>query len=180
MTFSRYGMMCKCWALDPCSRPSFSKLVSFVCDQLTDREEKVGLSSNMLFLKESLIFFTSTVVQMYKYYIWSTCIIISFLFQLYHNMLDQTSSDYQNAILDISALTKQKENQAQSANDYCRTHGTEESKAEVPNSDTVTPEETLVKPSDAEWSPVTECKATKCSKHFIYIYIFLKQFNFFY
>ena len=41
--FSRYEMMCKCWALDPCERPSFSKLVSVVCDQLTDREEKVGL-----------------------------------------------------------------------------------------------------------------------------------------
>lgn len=38
----RYGMMCKCWALDPCDRPSFSKLVSFIGEQLTDREEKVG------------------------------------------------------------------------------------------------------------------------------------------
>lgn len=38
----RYGMMCKCWALDPGSRPSFSELVSFTCNQLTDREEKVG------------------------------------------------------------------------------------------------------------------------------------------
>ncbi|XP_060950012.1 receptor-type tyrosine-protein kinase FLT3 [Limanda limanda] len=38
---SVYGMMCKCWTLDPCDRPSFSKLVSFVCDQLTDREEKL-------------------------------------------------------------------------------------------------------------------------------------------
>ncbi|XP_074549722.1 receptor-type tyrosine-protein kinase FLT3-like [Halichoeres trimaculatus] len=36
-----YGMMCKCWALDPCNRPSFSKLVSFMCDQLMDREEKL-------------------------------------------------------------------------------------------------------------------------------------------
>uniref|UniRef100_A0AAZ1XAL1 receptor protein-tyrosine kinase n=1 Tax=Oreochromis aureus TaxID=47969 RepID=A0AAZ1XAL1_OREAU len=38
-----YGMMCKCWALDPANRPSFSKLVSFLCDLLTDREENVGL-----------------------------------------------------------------------------------------------------------------------------------------
>nr|CBN81956.1 FL cytokine receptor [Dicentrarchus labrax] len=38
-----YGMMCKCWALDPCNRPSFSKQVSFMYDQLTDREEMVGL-----------------------------------------------------------------------------------------------------------------------------------------
>ncbi|XP_044031609.1 receptor-type tyrosine-protein kinase FLT3 isoform X2 [Siniperca chuatsi] len=103
---SVYGMMCKCWALDPCNRPSFSKLVSFMHDQLTDREEK-----------------------------------------LYLNMLDQTSSDYQNApaILDISALTKQNENKTQSANDYCRTHATEESKA-----DTVAAEEKLLKSYDTE------------------------------
>ncbi|KAK5877899.1 hypothetical protein CesoFtcFv8_025361 [Champsocephalus esox] len=103
---SVYGMMCKCWALDPCDRPSFSKLVSFMCDQLTDREE-----------------------------------------QLYHNMPDQESSIYQNAapILDISALTQQNENKA--ANDYCRTHATEESKAEV--SETLAAEEKL-KTSDAE------------------------------
>ncbi|XP_070709307.1 receptor-type tyrosine-protein kinase FLT3 [Pempheris klunzingeri] len=108
---SVYEMMCKCWALDPCSRPSFSKLVSFVCDQLTDREEK-----------------------------------------LYHNMLDQTSSDYQNApaILDISALTKQSESKMQSANDYCRTHATEENKGETSDSDTVDAEEKLLKPSDTE------------------------------
>lgn len=43
---SVYGMMCKCWALDPCDRPSFSKLVSFIGEQLTDREEK--LYHNML------------------------------------------------------------------------------------------------------------------------------------
>ncbi|XP_031137920.1 receptor-type tyrosine-protein kinase FLT3 [Sander lucioperca] len=106
---SVYGMMCKCWALDPCNRPSFSKLVSFMYDQLTDREEK-----------------------------------------LYHNMLDQTSSEYQNpsAILDIFALTKQNENKT--ANDYCQTHATEESKAEVSDSDTVAAEEKLVKPSDTE------------------------------
>ncbi len=61
MTFlSRYGMMCKCWALDPCSRPSFSKLVSFMCDQLTDREEKVGLenkvhTTKIVYLKQSFI-----------------------------------------------------------------------------------------------------------------------------
>lgn len=108
---SVYEIMCKCWALEPCSRPSFSKLVSFMCDQLTDREEK-----------------------------------------LYHNMLDQTSSDYQNApaILDISALTKQDKNKMQSANDYCRSHATEESKAEASDSDTAAAEEKLVKPSDTE------------------------------
>ncbi|XP_059182503.1 receptor-type tyrosine-protein kinase FLT3 [Centropristis striata] len=106
---SVYKMMCKCWALEPCDRPSFSKLVSFMCDQLTEREEK-----------------------------------------LYHNMLDQTSSDYQNtaAIVDISALTKQ--NQTQSANDYCQTRATEENKAEVSESDTAAAEEKLVKSSDAE------------------------------
>ncbi|XP_069007814.1 receptor-type tyrosine-protein kinase FLT3 [Embiotoca jacksoni] len=78
-----YRMMCACWALASCERPSFSKLVSFMCDQLTDREEK-----------------------------------------LYHNMLDQASSDYHNAtaILDISALTNQVKNKTQSANDYCPTH----------------------------------------------------------
>ncbi|KAF3836510.1 hypothetical protein F7725_029068 [Dissostichus mawsoni] len=66
---------------------------------------------------------------------------------LYHNMPDQESSIYQNAatILDISALTQQNENKA--ANDYCRTHATEESKAEV--SETVAAEEKL-KTSDAE------------------------------
>ncbi|KAL7373603.1 hypothetical protein ABVT39_010362 [Epinephelus coioides] len=108
---SVYEIMCKCWALDPSSRPSFSKLVSFMCDQLTDREEK-----------------------------------------LYHNMLDQTSSDYQNtaAVLDISALTKQSENKTQSANNYCQTHATEESEAEVSNSDAAAAEEKLVKPSDTE------------------------------
>ncbi|GLD54768.1 receptor-type tyrosine-protein kinase FLT3 [Lates japonicus] len=106
-----YRIMCKCWALEPCDRPSFSKLVSFMCDQLTDREEK-----------------------------------------LYHNMLDQTSSNYQNAttILDISALAKQEENKSQSANDYLRTHGTEESKAEMSDSDTGAAEEKLMKPSDRE------------------------------
>ncbi|XP_030612627.1 receptor-type tyrosine-protein kinase FLT3-like isoform X2 [Archocentrus centrarchus] len=36
-----YGMMCTCWTLDPAKRPSFSKLVSFICDQLIDREEKL-------------------------------------------------------------------------------------------------------------------------------------------
>ncbi|XP_041670537.1 receptor-type tyrosine-protein kinase FLT3 [Cheilinus undulatus] len=36
-----YGMMCKCWALEPCDRPTFSKVVSFMCDRLMDREEKI-------------------------------------------------------------------------------------------------------------------------------------------
>ncbi|XP_037549894.1 receptor-type tyrosine-protein kinase FLT3 [Nematolebias whitei] len=43
---SVYDIICKCWALNPSDRPSFSKLVSFMCDQLTDREEK--LYHNML------------------------------------------------------------------------------------------------------------------------------------
>ncbi|XP_008304578.1 receptor-type tyrosine-protein kinase FLT3 [Stegastes partitus] len=108
---SMYEMMCKCWELDPCNRPSFSKLVSFMCDQLTDREEK-----------------------------------------LYHNMLDQTSSDYQNAaaVLDICALAKRDENKTQSANDYCQNHVSEESKVEIPESDTVAAEEEPLKPSDTE------------------------------
>ncbi|XP_013857704.1 receptor-type tyrosine-protein kinase FLT3 [Austrofundulus limnaeus] len=38
---SVYNIMRKCWALNPSDRPSFSKLVSFMCDQLTDREEKL-------------------------------------------------------------------------------------------------------------------------------------------
>lgn len=106
---SVYEMMCKCWDLDPCNRPSFSKVVSFMCDQLTASEEK-----------------------------------------LYHNMLDQTSSDYQNAstIVDISALTKQNENKSQSANEYCQTHPTEERKAGI--SDTVAAEEEILKPSKKE------------------------------
>ncbi|XP_034427991.1 receptor-type tyrosine-protein kinase FLT3 isoform X2 [Hippoglossus hippoglossus] len=108
---SVYGMMCKCWALEPCDRPSFSKLVSFVCDQLTDREEK-----------------------------------------LYHNILDQTSSDYQNAaaVLDISALARQEENKTQSRNDYCQTQAAQDSKAEMSDSDNVTAEEKPLKPSDTE------------------------------
>ncbi|XP_056220441.1 receptor-type tyrosine-protein kinase FLT3 [Seriola aureovittata] len=108
---SVYEMMCKCWALDAGNRPSFSKLVSFMCDHLTDREEK-----------------------------------------LYHNMLDQTSNDYHNAPadLDISALAQQDENKTQSANDYCRTRATEESKAETSDLDTEAAEEKLVKPSDRE------------------------------
>uniref|UniRef100_A0A672J4D2 receptor protein-tyrosine kinase n=1 Tax=Salarias fasciatus TaxID=181472 RepID=A0A672J4D2_SALFA len=51
-----YKMMCDCWALDPCKRPAFSKLVTFMCSQLMDREEKVpsllvffvGSTSNIL------------------------------------------------------------------------------------------------------------------------------------
>ncbi|MEQ2225929.1 hypothetical protein ILYODFUR_022591 [Ilyodon furcidens] len=37
----RYGIMCKCWALNSNSRPSFSKLVDFMSDLLLDREEKL-------------------------------------------------------------------------------------------------------------------------------------------
>ncbi|XP_026035324.1 receptor-type tyrosine-protein kinase FLT3 isoform X1 [Astatotilapia calliptera] len=36
-----YGMMHKCWALAPANRPSFSKLVSFLCDLLLDQEENL-------------------------------------------------------------------------------------------------------------------------------------------
>uniref|UniRef100_A0A672ZKY5 receptor protein-tyrosine kinase n=1 Tax=Sphaeramia orbicularis TaxID=375764 RepID=A0A672ZKY5_9TELE len=39
---SVYGMMCKCWALEPSDRPSFSKLLSFMFDQLADIEDKVN------------------------------------------------------------------------------------------------------------------------------------------
>lgn len=108
---SVYEMMCMCWAPDPCDRPSFSKLVSFMSVQLIDREEK-----------------------------------------LYHNMLNESSCDYQNApaILDISFLTKQNESKMQSANDYCQTHATEESKAEVCDSDTVETDEKLLKNSATE------------------------------
>eukprot|EP00064_Thunnus_orientalis_P008696 superscaffoldBa00001055_g8719 len=108
---SVYEMMCMCWAPDPCDRPSFSKLVSFMSVQLTDREEK-----------------------------------------LYHNMLNESSCDYQNApaILDISFLMKQSESKMQSANDYCQTHATEESKAEVCDSDTVESDEKLLKNSATE------------------------------
>lgn len=45
-TESVYNIMCKCWELESCERPSFSKLVSFMAVQLTDREEK--LYHNML------------------------------------------------------------------------------------------------------------------------------------
>ncbi|XP_047205497.1 receptor-type tyrosine-protein kinase FLT3 [Girardinichthys multiradiatus] len=38
---SVYGIMCKCWALNSNSRPSFSKLVDFMSDLLLDREEKL-------------------------------------------------------------------------------------------------------------------------------------------
>ncbi|KAM7390500.1 hypothetical protein PAMA_008586 [Pampus argenteus] len=108
---SVYGMMCKCWAQEACNRPCFSKLVSFMSDQLTDREEKI-----------------------------------------YHNMLNETSCDYQNApaILDISALTKQNESMTQSANDYCRTPATEESKVEMCDSDTVEADEKLLKTPASE------------------------------
>lgn len=43
---SVYEIMCKCWELDSCNRPSFSKLVSFMAAQLTEIEEK--LYHNML------------------------------------------------------------------------------------------------------------------------------------
>ncbi|XP_028288445.1 receptor-type tyrosine-protein kinase FLT3 [Parambassis ranga] len=88
-----YEMMCKCWALDPSNRPSFSKLVSFMCDQLTDREE-----------------------------------------QLYHNMPNQTSCDYQNMadISDISTLTEN-DNKMVVGNDYRQTHATEEKETGTPN-----------------------------------------------
>uniref|UniRef100_A0A3Q3KPJ4 Protein kinase domain-containing protein n=1 Tax=Monopterus albus TaxID=43700 RepID=A0A3Q3KPJ4_MONAL len=43
-TLSVYHIMCKCWALNSSDRPSFSKLVSFMCDEL-QREEEVGLQN---------------------------------------------------------------------------------------------------------------------------------------
>ncbi|KAM4544380.1 receptor-type tyrosine-protein kinase FLT3-like [Fundulus diaphanus] len=89
---SVYGMMCKCWALDPNNRPSFSKLVDFMSSQLMDIEEK-----------------------------------------LYQNMLDQTSSDYQNASthVDISALVKESESKTVAANDYCKANLKEQTQAEA-------------------------------------------------
>ncbi|KAM6971586.1 receptor-type tyrosine-protein kinase FLT3-like [Tautogolabrus adspersus] len=104
-----YGMMCKCWALDPCNRPSFSKVVSFMCDRLMDSEEKI-----------------------------------------YHNIIEQTATVYQNAadVLDISALTTRDKNNTQSANDYCRTQPTEDSKAESPDAEAA--EEKLLKTFDTE------------------------------
>lgn len=41
-----YGIMCKCWDLEPINRPPFSKLVVLMDDQLADMEEK--LYHNML------------------------------------------------------------------------------------------------------------------------------------
>uniref|UniRef100_A0A3Q3E6V4 receptor protein-tyrosine kinase n=1 Tax=Hippocampus comes TaxID=109280 RepID=A0A3Q3E6V4_HIPCM len=65
---SVYRMMCNCWALDPCNRPAFSKLVAFMWEQLTVGEEK-----------------------------------------LYHNTINQTSSDNSNAfaIMDASPFAPQ-------------------------------------------------------------------------
>ncbi|XP_029955806.1 receptor-type tyrosine-protein kinase FLT3 [Salarias fasciatus] len=105
-----YKMMCDCWALDPCKRPAFSKLVTFMCSQLMDREEK-----------------------------------------LYHNVLDQTYSDYQNSstILDISALTRKNKGSTPSANNYCQARPTEGGNAaETP--DVVESEKELLKQPDTE------------------------------
>ncbi|CAL1596966.1 unnamed protein product [Knipowitschia caucasica] len=71
---SVYNMMCKCWELDSCDRPSFSKLASFMAAQLTEMEE-----------------------------------------ELYHNVLNSNSNDYQNA---PSLLIKQDENKTAIGNDY--------------------------------------------------------------
>ncbi|KAK7879032.1 hypothetical protein WMY93_030785 [Mugilogobius chulae] len=38
---SVYNIMCQCWELDSCNRPSFSKLLSFMAAQLTEIEEKL-------------------------------------------------------------------------------------------------------------------------------------------
>ncbi|CAN9506272.1 unnamed protein product [Ophioblennius macclurei] len=107
---SVYKMMCNCWALDPCNRPAFSKLVEFMCSQLTDREEK-----------------------------------------LYHNMLDVTSSDYQNlsTILDISALTQRDKDGTPSANNYCQPRLNDDRKMEE-TPDVVETEKELLKQSDTE------------------------------
>lgn len=61
-------------------------------------------------------------------------------------MPKQTDSDYQNAqtVLDISALIKQNENEAECANDS-QAHTTEKSQAEPAPAD-----EKLLMPSDSE------------------------------
>lgn len=73
------------------------------------------------------------------------------IFQLYHNMLDQDSNDYQNAltILDISAMIKQGENKTPVINDYYKVKLPAEHKDDVSNSKVVLDEE-LLKPSDTE------------------------------
>ncbi|XP_068160051.1 receptor-type tyrosine-protein kinase FLT3 isoform X2 [Antennarius striatus] len=40
---SVYGTMCRCWTLDAHNRPPFSKLLSCMCDQLTDKKEEFYL-----------------------------------------------------------------------------------------------------------------------------------------
>ncbi|KAF7654023.1 hypothetical protein LDENG_00075530 [Lucifuga dentata] len=69
--------------------------------------------------------------------------------KLYHNMLDRTFSDYQNApaILDISALAKEKENKTE-GNEYCQTHATEEKKGTKPDSDAMAADDRHLKPHD--------------------------------
>lgn len=52
----RYETMCMCWALEPSKRPSFSKLVSFMCNQLTDSEEKVRPCSRPEFKSFSFLY----------------------------------------------------------------------------------------------------------------------------
>lgn len=59
-------------------------------------------------------------------------------------MMDQTSSEYQNAPATLEILAKEKT--AQSLNDYCSTHETKENKAEVFD----TAEEKLLKKCDVE------------------------------
>lgn len=106
--------MCKCWALDPGSRPSFSQLVSFMCNQLTDREEKVGCPSPSIHP-----FFPLLLTPL-------------FLRQLYHNTLEQTNGNYVNASATkaVSALEAQGKNTA--ANEYCPAHSAAESKEQTP------------------------------------------------
>ncbi|XP_034024960.1 receptor-type tyrosine-protein kinase FLT3 [Thalassophryne amazonica] len=73
--------------------------------------------------------------------------------KLYHNTIDQISTDHHNeaAVLDIEALTKQNENKSQQANEYCQT------KTSVVESDTVTDEDKYLKSPSTERSPATEC-----------------------
>ncbi|XP_061569149.1 receptor-type tyrosine-protein kinase FLT3 [Cololabis saira] len=108
---SVYDMMCKCWGLDPYNRPSFSKLVSFMSNQLTDLEEK-----------------------------------------LYHNMLDQTTSDYQNSLVvfDDPAFAQHNESKTEGTNNSCQAYATEERKEEALNSDAAAAQEEPLKPSDAQ------------------------------
>lgn len=105
--------------------------------------------------RHSFIPVASTAGQPREHCLWPKSTISPFLFQLYHNTSDQTTSDYQNAatILDISALAKQDDNRTQSANDYRGIRSTEESKDAASDTEPAAADEKLVKPPDTEWPP---------------------------